>query len=110
MLIYIPKVEVRYQSINEILIIEENWNLIDREQFLAITWEPEFSQACYFSRMLKDHNNFHFTLFPDKTNDLIFLKYPNNLVFSHFLTISDIIFFKKVLLSHVIEYGSLTQH
>ena len=41
---------------NEILRIKEYWNLIDRELFLAITWEPDFSKACSFCRMsMKNH-------------------------------------------------------
>ena len=82
--IYIPK--VRHQSINEILTIKEYWNLADREPFLPIIWEPDFSQACSFRRMLKDRINFHFTPTPDKPNNLIFLKSPKNLVFWPFLT------------------------
>ena len=49
-------------------------NLIGREQFLAITWEPDFSQAYNFPTMLMNYKNFHFTQIPDKTNDVIFLK------------------------------------
>ena len=37
--------------------------------FLAITWEPNFSQICDFGRMLKGHKYFHSTSFPDKTNE-----------------------------------------
>ena len=70
--IYIPKIKVRYQSINEILLIKEYWNFIGQEPFLAITWEPDFSQACSFHRILKDHKNFRFSQIPDKNNDLIF--------------------------------------
>ena len=43
--------------------------------------------------MLKDHKNFGFRTIADKTNELIFLKSPKNLVFWHFLTIFGIIFF-----------------
>ena len=48
----------------EILIlksIKEYWNLIGWEPFLAMTWEPDFSQACSFCRMFRNHKNFHFT-------------------------------------------------
>ena len=45
---YLHSKKVRYQSINKILTIKEYWNLIDRESFLAIIWEPDFSQACSF--------------------------------------------------------------
>ena len=84
--ICIPKIKVRYQSINEILRIKEYWNLIVREPFLSITWEIDFSQACGFCRMSKDHKNFRFTPIPDKANDLIYFKSPKNIVFWSFLT------------------------
>ena len=96
MTIYIPKMKVSYQSIDEILMIKEYWNLIDREPFLAIiTWEPYFSQVCSFPKILKNHTNFRFTTIPDKTKDLIFLKSPKSLVFLSFLTIFSIVFSKK---------------
>ena len=69
-----PKIKVRYLSISEILTIKEYWNFIDREQFLAITWEPDISQTCSFRRMSVNHKNFRFTQIPDETNDMIFLK------------------------------------
>ena len=47
---------------------------LDKEAFLAITWESHFSQACSFCRRLMNHKNFHFTQIPDKTNDTIFSK------------------------------------
>ena len=53
-------------------MVKEYWNLIGRKAFLAITWEPDFSQACSFRKMLMNHKNFHFTKIPDKTNDEIF--------------------------------------
>ena len=43
------------------MTIKEYWNLIGQEPFLARTWQPEFSQACSFCRMLMNHKNFHFT-------------------------------------------------
>ena len=99
--IYIPKINVRYQSIDEILLIKEHWNLICREPFLTITWEPDFSQACSFCRMLMNHKNFRFTPIPDKNNDAIFLKRPKTLLFRHFLPLlPDRDFFQKIWLSH----------
>ena len=65
-------------------MIKEYWNLIGREPFLDITWEPDFSQACSFCRMLMNHKNFHFTQIPDKTNDVIFLKSPKTMFLGHF--------------------------
>ena len=53
-------------------MVKEYWNLIGRKPFLAITWKPDFSQACSFRKMLMNHKNFHFTKIPDKTNDEIF--------------------------------------
>ena len=66
------------------MTIKEYWNFIDREPFLAITWEPDFSQACSFCRMLMNHKNFHFPQIPDKTNDVIFLKSSKTLFLGHF--------------------------
>ena len=82
--IYMPKIKVRYKSISEILTIKEYWNLIDREPFLAITWELDFSQVCSFRNMLMNHNKFHFTQIPDKTNNVIFLKSPKTMLLDHF--------------------------
>ena len=73
-----------YITIGEILTIKEYWNLIGRETFLAITWEPDFSQACSFRRMLMNHKNFPFRQIPDKTNDMIFLKSPKTLFLDRF--------------------------
>ena len=90
------------------MTIKEYWNLIGQEQFLAITWESDFSRACSFCRMLMNHKNFHFTQIPDKTNDMIFLKSPKTLFWGHFwpfLPNGD--FFQKVRLSQTI-YGPLT--
>ena len=67
--IYIPKIKVRYQPINEILTIKEYLCLTGWELFLAITWRLDFFQACSFCGMLMNHKNFRFT--PHKTNDLI---------------------------------------
>ena len=66
------------------LMIKEYWNLIGQEPFLAITCELDFSQACSLRRMLMNHNNFHFTQIPDKTNDMIFLKNPKTMFLDHF--------------------------
>ena len=82
--IYMPKVKVRYYFITEILTIKEYWNLIFWETFLAMTWEPNVSQACSFHRMLINHQNFHFTQIPDKTNDGTFLKSPKTIFLGHF--------------------------
>ena len=72
MLIYMPEIKFRYQTNSEMLMIKEYWNLIGWEPFLAITWEPDFPQACSFRRMLVNHKNFHFTQIPGKTNYMIF--------------------------------------
>ena len=70
--IYMPEIKFRYQSNSEMLMIKEYWNLIGWETFLAITWEPDFPQACSFRRMLMNHKHFHFTQIPGKTNYMIF--------------------------------------
>ena len=111
--IYVPKIKVRYSSINEILTIKEYWNLIGQEPFLAITWEPDFSQACSFRRMLMNYKNFHFTQIPDKTNDMIFLKSPKTLFLGHFWPFLTIFaqwgfFPNNPALSHITLYGPLT--
>ena len=77
--IYMPKIKIRYQSISDILMIKEYWNLIGQDPFLAITSESDFSQAYSFCRMLMNHKNFHFTQIADKTNDMIFLKSPKTM-------------------------------
>ena len=65
--------KVRYQSISEILMIKEYWNLIGRESLVSLTWDLDFSQVCSFSRMLMNHKRFDFTQIPGKYNDEIFL-------------------------------------
>ena len=44
----------------------------------------EISLADSFLRMLMNHNNFHLTQVPDKTNDAIFLNSPKTLFLDHF--------------------------
>ena len=104
--IYITNIKVRYQSINEILMIKKYWNLIGWEPFLAIiTWEPDFFQVCSFCRMLKGHKNFRFTIIRDKTKDFIFLKSPKNLVFWPFWPFLTSFFYQKnPALSHITKY------
>ena len=102
-LIHAYLLKVRYQSINKMLMIKEYWNLIGRDPFLAITWELDVSQACSFCRMLMDYKNFRLTPIPGKTNDLIFLKSPKNLVlgkFWLFLPNELFFFFEKIPLGH----------
>ena len=79
-----PKIKVRYLSISVILTIKECWNLIGQEPILAITWEPDFSQACSFRRMLMNHKNFHLKQIPDKIDEIIFLKSPKTMFLGHF--------------------------
>ena len=83
------------------MTIKEYWNLIGQGPLLAITWEPDFSQACSFHRMLMNHKNFHFTQIPDKTNDVIFLISPKNHVFRPFLPHGD---FSKISSSVTYNY------
>ena len=103
MSIYMPKIKVRYLSINEILMIKEYWNLIGWEPFLALTWEPDFSQACGFCRMLMNHKNFRFTQIPDKTKKV--QKPCFWAIFDHFWSfLPDGDFFQKVWLSRTLIY------
>ena len=96
-------------SIYEILTIKEYWNLIGREQFLAITWQLDFFQACRFRRMLINHKNFRFIQIPDKANDMISLKSRKTLFLGHFWPyFPDGDFFQKFRLSHKTIYGPLT--
>ena len=50
---------------------KEYWNFIGRE-LTSLTWEPDFSQAYSFRRMLMNHKNFCFTEIPYKINNVIF--------------------------------------
>ena len=95
------------------MTIKEYWNLIGQKPFLAITWEPDFSQACSFRRMLMNYKNFHFTQIPDKTNDVIFLKSPKTMFLGHFWSFLVIFarwgfFPKNPALSHITTYVPLT--
>ena len=93
------------------LMIKEYWNLIDQDPFLAITWEIDFSQACSFRRMLRNHNNFHFTQIPDKNNDLIFLKSPKTMFLGHFRSfLPNGNFFQKIRLCHTQLYKDSQHH
>ena len=84
------------------LTIKEYWNLIGREQFLAITWEPDFSQACSFRRMLMNHKNFNFTQISDKTNVAISLKSLKTMFWSHFWSfLPNEDFSQKIWLCHI---------
>ena len=101
------------KSINEIMTIKEYWNLIGQEPFLAITCEPDFSQACSLCRMLINHKNFCFTQIPDKTNNVIFQS-PKTLFCGHFwqflVTFAPWGFFtkKNLALSKTTIYGPQT--
>ena len=102
-----------YQSTDEILTVQKCWNLISLEAFPAISWEPDFSQACSLCRMLMDHKKFHFIPIPGKTIDLIFLKSPKTLFLGYFWPFLVIFtwqgfFPKNLALSHTTIYGPLT--
>ena len=86
-------------------MIKEYWNLIGQEPFLAITWEPDFTQACSFRRMLINHKNFHFKQIPDKTDDVFFLKSPKSMFSDHFWSfLPDGDFFQKIRFCHTQLY------
>ena len=82
-------------------MIKEYWNLIGREPCVSLTWDLDFSQACSFRMMLMNHKSFGFIQIPEKTKDVIFLKSPKTMFFSHFWPIlhnGD--FFQKIQLCH----------
>ena len=60
-------------------LLVKYWWFKNSEPLLAITWEPDFSQAFSFRGMLMSHENFHFTQFPDKTNNVIFTLFLDHL-------------------------------
>ena len=93
-------------------MIKEYWNLIDQETFLAITWEPDFSQAYSFRRMLMNHKNFHFlTQISDKTNNVISLKSPKTMFLGHFWPfLPDRDFFQKLRLCYTQLYMGPYHH
>ena len=110
--IYMPKIKVRYQSISEILTMNTEISST-KSHFLAITWEPDFCQACNFLRMLMNHKNFHFTQTPDNTSDMIFWKSPKTMFLGHFLPFLVIFaqwgfFPKNLALSHTTICGFIT--
>ena len=112
---YIHAKNQSHRFISEISTIKEYWNLIGRKPFLAITWEPDFSQACSFHRMLMDQKNFHLTQVIGKTNDVIFWKSPKNMFFGHFWPFLVMFarwgfFPKNSALSRTTIYGPLTPY
>ena len=61
--------------------------------------------------MLMNHKNFHLTQFPDKTNDVIFLKSPKTLFLGHFWSFLPIgNFFQKIRLCHIKLYLGSWRH
>ena len=88
------------KSKSDINLLVKYWRLKNTKISLAESnfWEPDFSQACSFCRMLMNHKNFHFTQIPDKTNDAIFLKSPKTMFLGHFLPDGDL--FQKIRLCH----------
>ena len=86
-------------------ILKSHW----LRAIFAFTWEPHFSQACSFLRMLMNHKNFDFTQIPEKNNDMFFLKSPKTMFFGHFWPfLPDRDFFQKIQLSHTTIYEPLT--
>ena len=77
------------KSKSDINLFVKYWRLKNTEISLAeslfwLTWEPDFSQACSFHRMLMNHVNFNFTQIPSNTNGMIILKSPKTMSLSHF--------------------------
>ena len=52
--------------------------------FCSISWEPNCSRTCDFSRYLKDIMYFHLTPFIAKSNDTIFFNIQKNPIFDPF--------------------------
>ena len=102
------------KSKSDINLLVTYWRLKNTETSLTkshfwLTWEPDFSQACSFRRMLMNHKNFHFTQISDKTNDMVFLKSPKTMFLGHFWPFfPDGDFFQKIRLPHATIYGPLT--
>ena len=89
------------KSSSDINLLVKYWRLKNTEiSFLTITWEPDFSQACSFCRMLINLKNFHFTRMPEKTNDHF---WPFLVIFARWG-----FFLKNLALSHTTIYGSIT--
>ena len=97
------------KSKSDINLLIKYWRLKNTEISLAkshfwLTWEPDFSQACSFRRMLRNHKNFRFTQIPDKVNDVIFLKSSKTMFLGHFWPFLVILawwgFFQKFRLCH----------
>ena len=97
------------KSKSDINLLVKYWRLKNTEMSLA--WEPDFSQACSFRRMLMNHKSFHFTQIPEKTNDVIFVKSPKTMFLGHFWPfLPDGDFFQKIWLSHTTIYWPLTPY
>ena len=101
------------KSKSDINLLVTYWRLKNTETSLTkshfwLTWEPDFSQACSFCRMLINHKNFHFTQIPDKTNDVIFLKVQKTMflgIFYNFWSfLPDVDFFQIIRLCHTQLY------
>ena len=89
------------KSSSDINLLVKYWRLKNTEiSFLTITWEPDFSQACSFCRMLINLKNFHFTRMPEKTNDHF---WPFLVIFARWG-----FFLKNLALSHTTIYGPIT--
>ena len=81
-------------------LFEEYWNLIDRELFLDITWEPDFFPGLQFSQSVNEPKELSFTPTPDKANDVIFLKSPKSLFLGYFCPMGIDIFLKNPAVTH----------
>ena len=89
------------KSKSDINLLVKYWRLKNTEMSLA--WEPDFSQACSFRRMLMNHKNFRFTQIPDKTKKV--QKPCFWAIFDHFWSfLPDGDFFQKVWLSRTLIY------
>ena len=62
-----------FKDPNHVVIMNKIMYCLFKDQ-TVITSEADFFQACSFRKILIIHKNFRFTLIPDETNGVIFLK------------------------------------
>ena len=98
---HIPKIAVKLSKMAPPDRIKYRGSLTTAIVAKGLTWKLDFSQACSFYRMLMDYKNFDFTQIPGKTNDIIFLKSPETMLFGHFwpklyMTLNIKLSFRKI--------------
>ena len=81
---YLQSKKVRHQCINKILTIKDYWNLIGRESFVVVTWEPDFFQACSFAECYRTIRTFVLYQSQTKLMTWFFQKVEKALFFGSF--------------------------